>query len=123
MSERLQGSELIVDPLRVTKLRKDNGYTQRALALKVGVSERHIQRWESKKGFSINPSNLQKLAAVLGTTEDYLVGAVDVVGANDVTLAYHKKLILDDFDEMTATQREFILNMCDDILKYRKLEV
>lgn len=124
MSERLQGSELIVDPVRVAKLRKKARLTQKQLATKIGVTERIVQYWESKTTRKqVTPDNLKNLAAVLGTTGDYLIGAVDIVGEKDVSLAIHKQKILDIFEEMTVSQREAVLEVCDDILKYRKLEV
>ena len=59
---------------RISKLRKERGFTQKDLADFLGVTDKAVSRWESGTG---NPdiSVLPKLAKLLGTTTDYLLSA------------------------------------------------
>ena len=61
---------------RLKKLRVENGLKQRELALKAGLSREMVYRWE--KGLS-RPSKrlLKKVASVLNTTMEYLMGGKD----------------------------------------------
>lgn len=58
---------------RIKTLRKENGLTQTKLANYIGVEANTISRWENDK---IEASHVYvvKLADVLGTTADYLLG-------------------------------------------------
>lgn len=58
---------------RIKTLRKENGLTQAKLAGHIGVEANTISRWENDK---IEASHVYvvKLANVLGTTADYLLG-------------------------------------------------
>lgn len=61
---------------RVDTLLKEKGMTQRELAAKLGVSEVTVSRWMTDGANGRNPSvqTLQKIAEVLQTTPDYLLG-------------------------------------------------
>ena len=61
---------------RVETLLKEKGMTQRQLAEKLGVSEVTVSRWMTDGANGRNPSvqTLQKIADVLQTTPDYLLG-------------------------------------------------
>ncbi len=61
---------------RVETLLKAKGMTQRQLAEKLGVSEVTVSRWMTDGANGRNPSvqTLQKIADVLQTTPDHLLG-------------------------------------------------
>ena len=61
---------------RVEALLKAKGMTQRELAAKLGVSEVTVSRWMTDGTNGRNPSipTLQKIADILETTPDYLLG-------------------------------------------------
>ena len=61
---------------RVETLLKEKGMTQRQLAEKLGVSEVTVSRWMTDGANGRNPSvqTLQKIADILGTTPNYLLG-------------------------------------------------
>lgn len=61
---------------RVETLLKAKGMTQRELAAKLGVSEVTVSRWMTDGANGRNPSvqTLQKIAEILETSPDYLLG-------------------------------------------------
>lgn len=54
--------------LNIKKLRVENGYSQRGLAVAVGVSLVTIQNWEAKIG-TPNEENMKKLKNALNIEE------------------------------------------------------
>ena len=61
---------------RVETLLKAKGMTQRELAARLGVSEVTVSRWMTDGSNGRNPSvqTLQRIAEILGTTPDHLLG-------------------------------------------------
>lgn len=61
---------------RMETLLKSKRMTQRELAARLGVSEVTVSRWMTDGANGRNPSvqTLQKIADILGTTPDYLLG-------------------------------------------------
>lgn len=66
----------------VGNLLEEKGMTQRDLASKLGVSEVTVSRWMTPGENGRNPSvkTLQKIAEILGTTPDCLLGQPDAAG-------------------------------------------
>jgi len=60
-------------PTRLRKLRRQHGYTQRALADIVGVHYRTIGFWETGRSLPNPGDPIIKTAAALGTTVGYLL--------------------------------------------------
>ena len=58
---------------RFASLRKSRGLTQKAIAEKLGITDRAVSKWETGRGtpkFSDTPI----LASIFGVTTDYLFG-------------------------------------------------
>ena len=58
---------------RFVSLRKSRGLTQRAIAEKLGITDRAVSKWKTGRGtpkFSDTPI----LASIFGVTTDYLFG-------------------------------------------------
>lgn len=55
------------------KCRKQKGMSQAELAAQLGVTQQAVGKWESGKS-SPDPENVAKIAAILNTTADYLLG-------------------------------------------------
>ena len=58
---------------RFASLRKSRGLTQRAIAEKLGITDRAVSKWETGRGtpkFSDTPI----LVSIFGVTTDYLFG-------------------------------------------------
>ena len=84
---------------RIFELRTASGYTQVALAKKLGVSKQAVSNWEND---NIQPSieMLVRLADAFGVTTDYLLGRDDAVRLNVDGLpeeaVAHIAMLLDD---------------------------
>ena len=55
------------------KCRKKQGISQAELAARLGVTQQAVGKWESGKS-SPDPSTVARIAGILGTTADYLLG-------------------------------------------------
>lgn len=58
---------------RIREAREKLGWTQSELAKKMGTTQQTIQRYEAG-AVDVNSSKLVRLAEILGTTVDYLIG-------------------------------------------------
>ena len=61
--------------------RKKQGMSQADLASHLGVTQQAVGKWESGKS-SPDPATVARIAALLGTTADYLLGLADETGAS-----------------------------------------
>jgi transcriptional regulator with XRE-family HTH domain len=59
---------------RLVAAREEAGLSQRELADKLGVTQRSLSWWE-RQPVALRPEQLAQLAAALGVTTDYLLGA------------------------------------------------
>ena len=57
---------------KIRQLRREKDWSQGQLAIKLGISEKHISRYENEK-FTPSASTLKKIAEVFGVTVDYLL--------------------------------------------------
>jgi transcriptional regulator with XRE-family HTH domain len=105
---------------KMTKLRKEKGWSQGDLSKKVGVHIAHLSRLENGKS---QPSSelLWKMAQAFGVSADYLLdddaGEIGPVSVKDKALAKRVEMIetLDDKD------KETILNVIDSMLTKKKM--
>ena len=67
---------------RIRELRKKQGKSQEELAYSVGMSTNTIARWERGE-LTPRGTSLARLANVLGTSSDYLLGKVNATAPND----------------------------------------
>ncbi len=67
---------------RLVELRKANGYSQEALAAKLGLSRQAISKWERAEA-SPDTANLMALASLYGITMDALLNGTQTPAAED----------------------------------------
>lgn len=70
---------------RLKIIRKNKGLSQQKLADEVGISLRSIQNYESDMRMPSSISIVQKLAASLEVSTEYLLGGLQVDAAGDVS--------------------------------------
>ena len=75
---------------RLVQLRKENGYSQEALAEKLGLSRQSISKWERAEA-SPDTDNLVALAKIYGVSLDELIGAAEPEKAEESEKAEKKK--------------------------------
>ena len=62
---------------KIRELRETRGYSQRDMAFRLGLSQASYSRWEADKITRYIPEHVKKIAQVLGTTQEYLMGTED----------------------------------------------
>ena len=67
-------------PQRLKELRKRSGFSQKSLSVQLGVSQQAVGKWETGRS-SPDPDTLARLAALLGTSIDDLMGLAAVAPA------------------------------------------
>lgn len=63
-------------PQRLKQLRKEMGLSQKSLSEHLGVTQQAVGKWETGRS-SPDPSTLARLASLLETSADYLLGISD----------------------------------------------
>lgn len=63
--------------IRVKELRKENGYTQKVMAEKLGTTNSAICDWEKGRS-EPDLEMLKKIAELFSVSTDYLVGISDI---------------------------------------------
>ena len=103
-------------PQRLSRLRKERGLTQQALAEATGVHVTQSQRYEwgtSQPTLEV----LRKLAIALGVDSDTLVFGVDERGPHN-----ELKLKFEAVEAMSPEDRAIIISLIDAYIKKRRLE-
>lgn len=64
---------------RLKAIREERGFTQEEFAVQMGVEQQQVSRWETGR---VHPSDqvLRKMATILNTSADYLLGLNDDAG-------------------------------------------
>ena len=113
---------------KIRFFRKEKNLTQRALGMKIGVSQQQIQSWEKKDGRTPSLSNLQKLADALGVplsaflTDDYgalndISKLADSICDSAVTVIHCSNLGLITVDDSIIAIFEDIMEKSGTIMK------
>lgn len=106
---------------RLKNLRKEAGLTQKQIAEKLQVGQNSYSNWEKGKRTPIQPT-IEKLAEILNTSTDYLLGKtdipdrdleIDIDNAIDNSVAY-------DGTPITDNDREIIKNFLKDYFSNKK---
>lgn len=74
----------MINGKRIKSVRKSRKMTQEELADKCGLNRKGISKYESGAIKTVNSDTLFKLADVLETTSDYLLGLTDIEGPDDL---------------------------------------
>jgi transcriptional regulator with XRE-family HTH domain len=105
---------------KLTRLRKEHGWSQTELGERADVHITHLSRLENGKS---QPSveMLQKLARVFGVSMDYLMDEeadeLTPVSIKDKTLAERIELL----DELSDADRQTVINVIDSMLTKQKM--
>ena len=108
-------------PERLKSLRKKAGLTQKQIAEKLQVGQNSYSNWEKGKRTPIQPT-IEKLAEILNTSTDYLLGKtdipdldleIDIDNAIDNSVAY-------DGTPITDNDREIIKDFLKDYFANKK---
>jgi transcriptional regulator with XRE-family HTH domain len=101
----------VVTPLgeKIRKLRKEKGYTLDKLAELAESSKSYIWELENKNPPRPSAEKLSKIAAVLGVTGDYLIGATETGGVETAAdEAFFRK-----YRRMGATTKDKLRRLAD----------
>lgn len=100
--------------LRLKELRENAGFSQRAFASKLGVSQSTVGMWESGQR-EPNFKTTEKIANYFNVSTDYLLGITDErnsssdnddIGFDDFTYAMHNET-----KELTEDDKQMLLGM------------
>lgn len=108
-------------PERLKNLRKKAGLTQKQIAEKLQVGQNSYSNWEKGKRTPIQPT-IEKLAELLNTSPDYLLGKTDIPDPNlevDIDNAINNSVAYDG-TPITDNDREIIKNFLKDYFSNKK---
>lgn len=97
-----------VDRQRLIEARNRHGYSQKFVAITVGVAPSIVSRWESGIKFP-SRENLVKLAELYGVSVDYLLGiSDDETPVTDVNLSPDELQLIQDYRRLNQQGKEYI---------------
>lgn len=82
---------------RLVSLMEKNNMNQRELAKKIGVTEVTVSRYINDEGRSPRVEIVSKIASVLGTNTDYLMGTSNISGPLTESNTKPNKLLPEEF--------------------------
>jgi transcriptional regulator with XRE-family HTH domain len=108
---------------RIKKIRLQRGMTQGELAEVIGISEATLSRYEHNLRTS-RWIYLVKMADLLGTSVDYLLGRTDLTVPVDILFKFHdseveKDSIFAAYDKMDDHQRALLMERAASLYKSR----
>ena len=103
---------------RFKECRENLRFSQKYVALTIGVKPPQISKWEAGTG---GPSreNLKKLANLYGVSSDYLLGISDVpdtANEDEVHLTDEVRILAEGIDKLPKQQKEMAMNVVKTIL-------
>ena len=101
--------------IKLKELREKAGFSQQALANKIGVSQSTIGMWESGKR-EPNFETTSKLADFFNCSTDYLLGKSDVPTSLDEQLANEEFALYGEVHDLTDEEKQRVL----DFIKFTK---
>lgn len=104
---------------RLSKLRKDAGYTQVELAKELEVTQRMVSYYEGHSEFPPAPL-LPKLAQVLGVTSDELLGIKPVKKSKQPDTRLMRRL--QQLEKLRAPKKRQILQIIDTFIEAEQLQ-
>lgn len=108
-------------PERLKNLRKKAGLTQKQIAEKLQVGQNSYSNWEKGKRTPIQPT-IEKLAEILNTSTDYLLGKTDIPDPDsdiDLDTAIDNSVAYDG-TPITEHDREIIKNYLNEYFSNKK---
>lgn len=98
----------------IRRLRKDQGITQVQLAEQLGVSQQTVTAYESGKR-RVPISHLPRLAALLGTSIEALIGEAPRPGKRGPIPKLQRQI--ERIATLPKTQQRFVMQMLDTVLQ------
>lgn len=108
-------------PERLKNLRKKAGLTQKQIAEKLQVGQNSYSNWEKGKRTPIQPT-IEKLAEILNTSTDYLLGKTDIPDRDlevDINIAIDNSVAYDG-TPITDNDREIIKDFLKEYFANKK---
>lgn len=108
-------------PERLKNLRKKAGLTQKQIAEKLQVGQNSYSNWEKGKRTPIQPT-IEKLAEILNTSTDYLLGKTDIPDRDlevDINTAIDNSVAYDG-TPITDNDREIIKDFLKEYFANKK---
>ncbi|RSI91154.1 helix-turn-helix domain-containing protein [Streptococcus mitis] len=108
-------------PERLKNLRKKAGLTQKQIAEKLQVGQNSYSNWEKGKRTPIQPT-IEKLAEILNTSTDYLLGKTDIPDRDlevDINTAIDNSVAYDG-TPITDNDREIIKDFLKEYFAKKK---
>lgn len=99
---------------RIKELRINLDITQEQLGQKLDVNKSTIQRYETAKVDKIKEPIIEKMAEILKTSSDYLLGKTDDPSprpAQDITFDDFTYAMYNETKELTEEDKDALLNM------------
>ena len=105
---------------RLIETRKKKGFSQKYVALSVGVAPSIVSRWESGLK-SPSRESYAKLADLYGVTVDYLLGRSDEeMPVTSEGLSNDELKLLQDYRSLNPEGQEKVIGYIDDLLSSTK---
>ncbi|KAF0354764.1 helix-turn-helix domain-containing protein [Pediococcus acidilactici] len=103
---------------RIKKLGKRRGYNISQIETELGLGTNSIYNWKKR---TPTADNLAKVAKLLHTSTDYLLGLSDEPSPDNNDMTKNQKLIAHSIDpDVTDEEREIIIGMVKEAMKFRR---
>ena len=103
---------------RIKLVAKKRGYSIAEIETKLKLGTNSIYNWKKR---TPTADNLAKVAKLLGTTTDYLLGISDEEEVPSSSMSKNQKLIAHSIDpDVSDEEREIIIGMVKEAMKFRK---
>jgi transcriptional regulator with XRE-family HTH domain len=106
--------------IRIRKLRHQHDWTQEELAEQIGIDKRNISRYESGRA-EPRKSTLRKLAEVLGTSYESLIGSGE---RQDTDLPDDPKLLqlINGISSLPQEKKDALLKIIDIVIRENRIQ-
>ena len=97
---------------KITKLRKERGWTLGKLAREAGISTSSVYNWYNEKGYMPSRNAIEDVCAAFGITQSEFWADVEVD-----KLTEKEMKLLESFRNMSAKKQEAVINIIQELQK------